>query len=395
MRARTSALRFVSCVVRGEQRSRPRALPALAFAAWNSSTESPKRSGSPPTSLSASRRAYRYIAVSSTPFAMTAPVVCWKRTTNSGGVAVAVERSASATSSGSARQRARGRAVDALAASRGRRTCGTRGARRAAARGRARSATRRSRRPRVGTSSRTCSVFASWRPAAKSGCGPASARRASSRPSGSTNSASASIEELVAGRPLDRPGRQRLTRFDDLLDPDVPDAGVAQPLAGTRAGSARPSTWSTRTPSTTPSPTSSSSLRVRDREHLGVLDAHAGEVVDVEEAPVATRRGSRSKNCARSTRSRQNGFSSDAAMWLGTMSTTSASPAAASARKRRLAAELVGDARRVDDVVAVGRARARLHDRREVQVADAEVAEVRHERRARRRTSNSGPSCSR
>jgi hypothetical protein len=41
-----------------------------------------------------------------------------------------------------------------------------------------------------------------------------------------------------------------------------------------------------------------------------------------------------------------------------------------------LAAELVAQARRVDGVVAVGRPRHRLRDRRQVEVADAEGGEV-------------------
>ena len=44
-----------------------------------------------------------------------------------------------------------------------------------------------------------------------------------------------------------------------------------------------------------------------------------------------------------------------------------------------LAAERLGDVARVDDVVAVLRALARLQRRREVEVRDAELAQVRHE----------------
>ena len=48
--------------------------------------------------------------------------------------------------------------------------------------------------------------------------------------------------------------------------------------------------------------------------------------------------------------------------------------------ERLLAAELVADPRRVDDVVAVRRAVRRLQRGREVEVRDAEVAQVRHDR---------------
>ena len=43
--------------------------------------------------------------------------------------------------------------------------------------------------------------------------------------------------------------------------------------------------------------------------------------------------GSMSKNRSRSASSAQNGFSSEAAMWFGTMSSSTSSPAPASARK--------------------------------------------------------------
>ena len=96
-------------------------------------------------------------------------------------------------------------------------------------------------------------------------------------------------QELVAGGPLDRPPRQRLTRFHDLLHPDVPDAGVAQPLqVPARVGEA----VDVVDPHTGDDAGSHQlqQLGVGGREHLRVLDPHPGQVVDVEEAPVATRR---------------------------------------------------------------------------------------------------------
>ena len=96
-------------------------------------------------------------------------------------------------------------------------------------------------------------------------------------------------------------------------------------------------------------------------------------------------RQSRSKNFARRSGSRQNGFSaSDAAMWFGHDVEHDAEAELPRRRaqraKRLLAAEVVRDPCRVDDVVAVGRATLRLHDRRQVQVRHAEVGQVRHER---------------
>ena len=78
--------------------------------------------------------------------------------------------------------------------------------------------------------------------------------------------------------------------------------------------------------------TSSSTLRVRRLEHLRVLDAHAGELVDVEEAAVASRRGVEVEEPRAQRSSRQNGFSSHAAMWFGTMSSDDAEPARRPAR---------------------------------------------------------------
>ncbi len=72
-------------------------------------------------------------------------------------------------------------------------------------------------------------------------------------------------------------------------------------------------------------------------------------------------RHSTSKNLARVSSSRQNGFSSSlAAMWFGTTSRITPEPRLAERAKALLASEVIRDARRVDDVVAVGRAGARL-----------------------------------
>ena len=78
-------------------------------------------------------------------------------------------------------------------------------------------------------------------------------------------------------------------------------------------------------------------------------------------------------------------------MWFGTMSRIDAEPARVAERAQRaLAAELLRDPARVDDVVAVRRAVPRLEHRREVEVADAELAQVRARARARRRSVSVG-----
>ena len=66
-------------------------------------------------------------------------------------------------------------------------------------------------------------------------------------------------------------------------------------------------------------------------------------------------------------------------MWLGTMSSSTSRPAPASCAEGRLAAEVRGDPARVDDVVAVGRAAPGLERGGEVEVAHAELAQVRHQ----------------
>ena len=84
-------------------------------------------------------------------------------------------------------------------------------------------------------------------------------------------------------------------------------------------------------------------LRVRRLEHLLVLDAHAGELADVEEAAVEAGARVDVEELLRSSGSRQNGFSSLAAMWFGTTSSTTPRPAPRERAQLLLAAELVGD----------------------------------------------------
>jgi hypothetical protein len=78
MRARTSSARLLSWVelasiVCGHFAARS------ALAPWKADTVIPKCSGWPPTSFSEASRLKRYSAVSSTPFAVTGAVNCWKR----------------------------------------------------------------------------------------------------------------------------------------------------------------------------------------------------------------------------------------------------------------------------------------------------------------------------
>ena len=94
------------------------------------------------------------------------------------------------------------------------------------------------------------------------------------------------VEELVADRAVDRPGAQLLAGVDDLLDPDVTHAVVAQPpqVAG-RVG--EPVRMVDPQAVDDAGADERERQRVRLLEHRRVLLAHGGEVVDVEEAPVA------------------------------------------------------------------------------------------------------------
>ena len=67
-------------------------------------------------------------------------------------------------------------------------------------------------------------------------------------------------------------------------------------------------------------------------------------------------------------------------MWLGTTSRITSSPVSQSRRNSELAAEFVGDAGRVDHVVAVGRAGGGLEHGGEVEVRDAEIAQIGDQR---------------
>jgi hypothetical protein len=117
-----------------------------------------------------------------------------------------------------------------------------------------------------------------------------------------------------------------LAGVEDLLDPDVLGAALAQaPQVAGRIGQAvgvvdaQPVDDAlAHEPQREP---------VRLGEHLGVLLAHAGEVVDVEEAPVPARRLVDVEEPRLSAGSDQYRLASSVAMWFGTMSRITPSPA--------------------------------------------------------------------
>ena len=122
---------------------------------------------------------------------------------------------------------------------------------------------------------------------------------------------------------------------------------------------------------------------VRLLEDALVLLPHGGEVVDVEEAPVAAGRLVEVEEPPPQLRVAPVAVRVVGRHVVGDDVEDHPEPGVAGGARQRLelalAAELLGDRGRVDDVVAVRRARPRLERRRQVEVADAEVAQVRHE----------------
>ena len=242
----------------------------------------------------------------------------------------------------------------------------------------------RAARPRPRTSSRACSSFAS----------------AATRREGRALAGQLLVEprqRLLGGRvDEDRRHVVQRTRSPSCPRPASRAAtrrarGSSRPRRARRpasaaarssgAGSARPSGWSIRGPSSDARRATSSTTFA-----CVISNTSSSSFRTPASSPTSKkRRGdpvrqSRSKNFARQSGSRQNGFSSLAAMWFGTTSSTAPSPAAAERAELLLAAELVRDPGRVDDVVAVCRATPRLERRREVEVRDPELPQVGHER---------------
>ena len=111
-------------------------------------------------------------------------------------------------------------------------------------------------------------------------------------------------------------------------------------------------------------------LAVRQLEDLGVLDAHAGEVVDVEEAPVVPGLGVDVEDPQPLVAIGPPAVLVTGPHVVGDDVEDDPEARARQLAQPRLAAQRLRDPRRVDDVVAVRRARARLQRRRQVEVAD-------------------------
>jgi hypothetical protein len=181
-------------------------------------------------------------------------------------------------------------------------------------------------------------------------------------------------EELVPDRPADRPVAQLLRRLEDLLDPDAVNALGPQPreVAG-RVGEA----VRVVDPEAVDEPVAHEveHAAMGRLEDIRVLLAQRRQVVDVEEAPVAPGRV-QVEELRLQLRVGPPAILLAHAHVVRDDVEHDPEPCGRQARELLLAAEVRAQAGRVDDVVAVRRARPRLQRRRQVDVADAEPLQV-------------------
>ena len=277
--------------------------------------------------------------------------------------------------------------------SRARRTSGTPAAPRAPPRAPARRAAARAARPRAETSSGPARAWPRRRrpptaaprpPARSSAARRPGRRRAPARPPRSRSRSSPRPASRAAPPPARGSSRPRPAR---------PHAHEA--ARGSRAGRRGRRGGRRGAPATSPSPTSSSSFAcvasntpassTRTPASSSTSKKRrwrAARAVEVEE-----RRAQRLVAPEPALLARGHVIRDDVDDHL--------EPCPAERAQRVLAAEVLGDAGRVGDVVPVCRAAPGLEHGREVQVADAELAEVRDECRRLRRSSATGPSCRR
>ena len=183
------------------------------------------------------------------------------------------------------------------------------------------------------------------------------------------------VEELIAGRAGHGPvGAQLFAGVEDLLHPHAPGAAIAQPLeVAERVGEP------VGVIDAQPLRAELEHLGVRRREDLGVLLSHPRQVVDVEEPAVQPGR----RIDVEEPRAQLRVAPERVGVVRGHVVRHDVEHDRHPGRGQRaepvLAAEGLADAARIDDVVAVRRALARLPDGREVQMRHAELAQVRHE----------------
>ena len=194
------------------------------------------------------------------------------------------------------------------------------------------------------------------------------------------------VQELVPGRPLDRPvaaaarrarGSSRPRRARSRLRAAARDTGAGRRARRDGRSGARPQ----------PLVCQLDHLRVRDLPHLGILIRTPASSPTSKKRRCEPVRQSRSKNLRAPERVAPERVLVRGGHVVRDDVEHDAEPGRAPPAERAelvLAPERLRDARRVDDVVAVRRALAGLERRREVEVRDAEVAQVGHERPARR-----------
>jgi hypothetical protein len=191
------------------------------------------------------------------------------------------------------------------------------------------------------------------------------------------------VEELVAHRALHRPVAQRLSRMQDLLDPYARRARIAQ--APQVAGRVRQAIRMVDPqPVHDPVAHELQHLAVHELEHVVTLDAHGGEIVDVEEAPVPAVGGVVVEDLRPALLVGPPAVLVAGAHVVRDDVQHDPQPLGGELAQARLASEQVRDARRVDDVVPVRRTAARLQRGRQVEVRDPQVAQVGHELAHRR-----------
>ena len=189
------------------------------------------------------------------------------------------------------------------------------------------------------------------------------------------------IEKLVAHCAGHRPvpqalGRQR--RAEDLLDPDTLDPGLAQPPQV--AGRIREPVRMVDAQSVEHAVAHElENLGVGDLEHLAIFLADRSELVDVEEAAIQAGLWVNVEEARTQIRVTPPAVLVRALHVVGDHVQHDAQAGVGELAQSQLAAEFGRHACRVDDVVAVGRARAGLQRRAEVDVTDAKITQVGHE----------------
>ncbi len=187
------------------------------------------------------------------------------------------------------------------------------------------------------------------------------------------------VEELVANGPRHGPVAQPLSGVQDLLDPHPRGAGRGQALE-VAGGVGEPVGMVDPQPVDDAVGQQRQHLGMGQLEDLGILDTDAREVVDVEEAAVVAGLRIDVEDANALVRIGPPAVLVAGPHVVGDDVENDLQPCLRQRPQAILAAQGLRDRRRIDDVVAVRRARPRRQRRRQVQVADAEIGQVGNER---------------